>query len=93
VLLLPTTVADKATNYLSSTRCERTRELIKALEHSCAYMREEFHALEMELPESAAVLDGMTRNAYILLIVHDPTIGAVCLANAQCYYGCRCVFE
>jgi Ras-related GTP-binding protein A/B len=38
-------------------------------------MREEFHALEMELPEFTAVLDGMTRNTYILLIVHDPTIG------------------
>jgi hypothetical protein len=38
-------------------------------------MREEFHALEMELPEFTAVLDGMTKNTYILLIVHDPTIG------------------
>lgn len=41
-------------------------------------MREEFHALEMELPEFTAVLDGMTRNTYILLIVHDPTIGTMC---------------
>jgi Ras-related GTP-binding protein A/B len=62
---------------LSSTRYERTSELIKALKHSCARMREEFHALEMELPEFTAVLDGMTRNTYILLIVHDPTIGTV----------------
>jgi Ras-related GTP-binding protein A/B len=60
---------------LSPTRYERTSELIKALKHSCARMREEFHALEMELPEFTAVLDGMTRNTYILLIVHDPTIG------------------
>ena len=65
---------------LSPTRYERTSELIKALKHSCARMREEFHALEMELPEFTAVLDGMTRNTYILLIVHDPTIGTyVCL--------------
>jgi hypothetical protein len=62
-------------NDLSPTRYERTSELIKALKHSCARMREEFHALEMELPEFTAVLDGMTRNTYILLIVHDPTIG------------------
>jgi len=44
-------------------------------------MREEFHALEMELPEFTAVLDGMTRNTYILLIVHDPTIGTMCRAS------------
>jgi Ras-related GTP-binding protein A/B len=42
-------------------------------------MREEFHALEMELPEFTAVLDGMTRNTYILLIVHDPTIETAAL--------------
>jgi len=64
---------------LSPTRYERTSELIKALKHSCARMREEFHALEMELPEFTAVLDGMTRNTYILLIVHDPTIETAAL--------------
>ena len=67
---------------LSSTRYERTSELIKALKHSCARMREEFHALEMELPEFTAVLDGMTKNTYILLIVHDPTIG-MCVPRAS----------
>jgi Ras-related GTP-binding protein A/B len=77
----------QAASDLSSTRYERTSELIKALKHSCARMREEFHALEMELPEFTAVLDGMTRNTYILLIVHDRTIGAACFANAPCDYG------
>ena len=38
-------------NDLSSTRYERTSELIKALKHSCARMREEFHAPEMGLSE------------------------------------------
>ena len=60
---------------LSAARYERTSEIIKALKHSCTRMREEFHALEMELPEFTAVLDGMTKNTYVLLIVHDPTIG------------------
>ncbi|KAH9985057.1 rraga protein [Russula compacta] len=64
---------------LSPTRYERTSELIKALKHSCARMREEFHALEMELPEFTAVLDGMTKNTYVLLIVHDPTIETAAL--------------
>jgi Ras-related GTP-binding protein A/B len=72
----PASDSSENVNDLSSTRYERTSELIKALKHSCARMREEFHALEMELPEFTAVLDGMTRNTYILLIVHDPTIGA-----------------
>ncbi|KAH9992054.1 Gtr1/RagA G protein conserved region-domain-containing protein [Russula vinacea] len=70
---------EQVSNDLSPTRYERTSELIKALKHSCARMREEFHALEMELPEFTAVLDGMTRNTYILLIVHDPTIETAAL--------------
>lgn len=65
---------------LGAARYERTSELIKALKHSCTRMREEFHALEMELPEFTAVLDGMTKNTYVLLIVHDPTIGMAYLA-------------
>ena len=52
-------------------------------------MREEFHALEMELPEFTAVLDGMTRNTYILLIVHDPTIGMCCASNIEHRYPRR----
>jgi Ras-related GTP-binding protein A/B len=59
----------------------RERPELKALRHSCARMREELHALELELLEFTAVPDGMTRESYVLLIV-DPTIGAVCFANA-----------
>jgi len=79
----------QAANDLSLTRYERTSRLIKALKHSCVHMREDIHALEMVLPEFTAVLvaSGMTRNTYILLIVHDPIIGAVCFANAPCDYG------
>ena len=61
---------------LSPTRYERTSELIKAFKHSCSRVREEFHSLEMELPDFTAVLDEMTKNTYVLIIVHDPTIGA-----------------
>lgn len=43
------------TNDLSPTWYERTSELIKAMKHSCS--REEFHTLEMGLPEFIAVLD------------------------------------
>ena len=60
---------------MESTRYERTSELIKAFKHTCSRMREEFHALEMELPEFTAVLDELTKNTYVLIVVHDPTIG------------------
>jgi Ras-related GTP-binding protein A/B len=60
---------------LNPTRYERTSELIKAFKHSCSRVREEFHSLEMELHDFTAVLDEMTRNTYVLIIVHDPTIG------------------
>ena len=61
---------------MAPTRYERTSELIKAFKYSCARVREEFYALEMELPEFTAVLDELTRNTYVLIVVHDPTIGA-----------------
>lgn len=31
----------------------------------------------MELPDFTAVLDEMTKNAYVLVIVHNPTIGTL----------------
>lgn len=64
---------------LSPTRYERTSELIKAFKHSCSRVREEFHSLEMELPDFTAVLDEMTKNTYVLIIVHDPTIETAAL--------------
>ncbi|TFK42372.1 rraga protein [Crucibulum laeve] len=59
---------------LDPIRYERTSELIKAFKHSCSRVREEFHSLEMELYDFTAVLDEMTRNTYVMVIVHDPTI-------------------
>lgn len=61
---------------LEGTRYERTSELIKAFKHSCTRVREEFHTLEMELADFTAVLDELTKNTYVLIIVHDPTVGA-----------------
>ncbi|KAI0030832.1 Gtr1/RagA G protein conserved region-domain-containing protein [Vararia minispora EC-137] len=71
---LTTPSAAETLHALDGTRYERTSELIKALKHSCSRLREEFSALEMELPECTAVLSEMTRNTYVLVIVHDPTI-------------------
>ncbi|KAJ7681736.1 rraga protein [Mycena rosella] len=77
-LVIATSAAPPAAA-LEATRYERTSELIKAFKHSCSRVREEFHALEMELPEFSAVLDEMTKNTYVLIIVHDPTIETAAL--------------
>jgi Ras-related GTP-binding protein A/B len=66
-----------ATHQLNPTRYERTSELIKAFKQSCSRVREEFRSLEMELFDFTAVLDEMTKNTYVMIIVHDPTIGAL----------------
>jgi Ras-related GTP-binding protein A/B len=60
---------------MEPTRYERTSELVKGFRHSCSRLREEFHSLEMELPGFTAVLDELTRNTYIMVVVHDPAIG------------------
>ncbi|EIM89808.1 uncharacterized protein STEHIDRAFT_153648 [Stereum hirsutum FP-91666 SS1] len=66
---------DRDKHKLLATRYERTSELIKALKHSCSRVRgDPFHSLEMELPEFTAVLDEMTKNTYVLVIVHDTRI-------------------
>ncbi|EJD02215.1 uncharacterized protein FOMMEDRAFT_168728 [Fomitiporia mediterranea MF3/22] len=69
-----TAAADIDPHQLQPTRYERTSELIKAFKHACMRTREEFRCLDMELPEYTAVLDELTKNTYIMVIVHDPTI-------------------
>ncbi|KAH8099522.1 Gtr1/RagA G protein conserved region-domain-containing protein [Cristinia sonorae] len=64
---------------LDPTRYERTSELIKAFKHSCARVRDEFHTLEMELADFTAVLDELTKNTYVLVVVHNPTIETAAL--------------
>ncbi len=60
---------------LEPTRYERTSELIKSFKYTCSRVREEFHTLEVDLPDFSAVLDELTKNTYVLVILHDPTIG------------------
>jgi Ras-related GTP-binding protein A/B len=87
-LVIATSTPPSEDAALAPTRYERTSELIKAFKHSCSRVREEFHALEMELPEFSAVLDEMTKNTYVLVIVHDPTIGAPPPSAARCIEPC-----
>jgi Ras-related GTP-binding protein A/B len=77
----PSSPEQNAVHQLAPTRYERTSELIKAFKHSCSRVREEFHSLEMELADFTAVLDEMTRNTYIMIIVHNPTIGIDVVAS------------
>lgn len=62
------------TEGLDSKRYERTSELIKAFKYACTRVREEFRSLEMEMYDFTAVLDELTKNTYVMVIVHDPTI-------------------
>ncbi|KIY67827.1 hypothetical protein CYLTODRAFT_375386 [Cylindrobasidium torrendii FP15055 ss-10] len=64
---------------MMATRYERTSDLIKAFKQSCARAREEFCALEVELPDFTAVLDEMTRNTYVLVVAHDPLVQTAAL--------------
>lgn len=66
---------------LEPTRYERTSELIKAFKQTCTRNREEFHSLEMELADFTAVLDELTKNTYVLIVVHDTTIGQSLLSS------------
>ncbi|GJE87081.1 GTR/RAG family GTP-binding protein [Phanerochaete sordida] len=70
---------DNDPHKLEPTRYERTSELIKAFKHSCTRVREEFHALEMELADFTAVLDELTKNTYVLIVAHDPTVETAAL--------------
>ncbi|KZT26611.1 hypothetical protein NEOLEDRAFT_1241056 [Neolentinus lepideus HHB14362 ss-1] len=67
-------------HHLNPTRYECTSELIKAFKYSCArFLRQDFHSLEMELAEFTAVLDELTKNTYVMIVVHDPTIETAAL--------------
>ncbi|KJA27073.1 hypothetical protein HYPSUDRAFT_35617 [Hypholoma sublateritium FD-334 SS-4] len=65
---------DHEAEAMYTKRYERTSELIKYFKHSCTRAREEFRSLEMELYDFTAVLDEMTRNTYVMVVVHDPGI-------------------
>jgi Ras-related GTP-binding protein A/B len=64
-----------AAHGLDPVRYERTSELIKAFKHACVRVRADWRALVFEFPEFTAVLDELTKNMYVLVVVHDPTIG------------------
>lgn len=76
---VPTYAKDGIDHQLEPTRYERTSELIKAFKYTCARVREEFHTLELDLHDFSAVLDELTKNTYVLVILHDPTIGMLLL--------------
>jgi Ras-related GTP-binding protein A/B len=61
---------------LDPSRYERTSELIKECKHACMRVQAEFNSLEMMQPDFTAVLEEMTKNTYVMIIVHDPTIGS-----------------
>ncbi|KZV87411.1 Gtr1/RagA G protein, partial [Exidia glandulosa HHB12029] len=61
-------------NSLDPTRYERTSELIKAFKLSCSRSQRQFQATVMQTATFTAVLEELTRNTYILVVVHDDEI-------------------
>lgn len=80
---VPTYTKDGTDYQLEPTRYERTSELIKTFKYTCSRVREEFHTLELDLHEFSAVLDELTKNTYVLVILHDPTIGTLLYTKRQ----------
>lgn len=79
--------------HLEPTRYERTSELIKSFKYTCSRVREEFHTLEVDLDDFSAVLDELTKNTYVLVILHDPTIGELLLMLLRYLTICHTVAE
>lgn len=59
---------------LDPKRYERTSELIKVFKLSCSRSNRQFAATVMQMPTFTAVLEELTKNTYILVVVHDEEI-------------------
>jgi Ras-related GTP-binding protein A/B len=59
---------------LDPTRYERTSDMIKAFKYSCSRSREEFHTLALEFEGFTIILDEMTKNTYVMVVIHNPVI-------------------
>ena len=72
----PDNDANSAAASLDPTRYERTSELVKAFKLSCSRSSRQFAATVMQTPTFTAVLEELTKNTYVLVVVHDEEIGA-----------------
>jgi len=77
-------------NELEPTRYERTSEIIKAFKLSCSRTHRQFQATCIQTANFTAVLEELTRNTYILIVVHDEIgTSSPLLVNLNLTCSCR----
>ncbi|KAG8988473.1 GTP-binding protein gtr1 [Tulasnella sp. 427] len=64
---------------LNPKRFEKISELIKAFKISCSKLQEQFNSLEIRFPQFTAVLEILTSNTYVMVIVADPDVQSAAL--------------
>ena len=55
---------------MDPARFERTSEIVKNFQYSCSRLGGSVHSLELELPDLTVIIHGLTRNTYIMVVVH-----------------------
>ncbi|KAG9015118.1 GTP-binding protein gtr1 [Tulasnella sp. JGI-2019a] len=60
-------------------RFNKISEIIKSFKISCTKLQEQFNGLEIRYPTYTALLEILTANTYVLIIVADPTIQSAAL--------------
>jgi len=64
---------------LNPKRFEKISELVKAFKISCNKLQEQFSALEIRFPNYTALLEILTSNTYVMIIVADPNVQSAAL--------------
>jgi len=64
---------------LSPERFEKISELVKAFKISCSKLQEQFNALEIRFATYTALLEILTANTYVMIIVADPNVQSAAL--------------
>jgi len=54
-------------------------ELVKTFKHSCSRLGEQFHSLEIRFSNFTAILELMTSNTYVVVVVADPDVQTAAL--------------
>jgi len=64
---------------LNPKRFEKISELVKAFKISCSKLNEQFSSLEIRFPNYTALLEILTANTYVMIIVADPNVQSAAL--------------
>ncbi|KAG8963422.1 GTP-binding protein gtr1 [Tulasnella sp. 419] len=64
---------------LNPERFEKISELVKAFKISCSKLQEQFNSLEIRFPNFTALLEILTSNTYVMIVVADPNVQSAAL--------------